>query len=122
MSEPLPYANFNWLSADEINNINIQKLSDTNKEGYILEVDLEYPKNLHDLHNDFPLAPERMMIKTENLSPFCFNLLKDVTGKKAQKQKNTTLPKSEKLIPNLHDIKTDMYFTTETYNFTYSLE
>ena len=103
MSEPLPYANFHRLSADEINNINIQKLSDTSKEGYILEVDLEYPKNLHDLHNDFPLAPERMMIKTENLSPFCFNLLKDVTGKKAQKQKNTTLPKSEKLIPNLHD-------------------
>ena len=34
----------------------------------ILEVDLEYPKELHDLHNDYPLAPERLMInKVENL-------------------------------------------------------
>ena len=30
-------------------------------EGCILEVDLEYPKELHDLHNDFPLAPENMI-------------------------------------------------------------
>ena len=36
----------------------------------ILEVDLEYPKNLHDLHNDYPLAPERLLInKVEKLVP-----------------------------------------------------
>ena len=30
--------------------------------GYILEVDVEYPKNLHDLHSDSPFLPERMKI------------------------------------------------------------
>ena len=34
---------------------------DSNK-GYILQVDVEYPKNLHDLHSDFPFFPERMKI------------------------------------------------------------
>jgi len=38
--------------------------------GYILEVDLEYPKRLHDLHNDYPLAPERLMLnRVEKLIP-----------------------------------------------------
>ncbi len=36
----------------------------------VLEVDLEYPKELHDLHNEYPLAPERLLIgKVEKLVP-----------------------------------------------------
>ena len=34
--------------------------------GYILKVDLEYPKEWHDLHNDYPLAPEKLEI-TQNM-------------------------------------------------------
>ena len=54
----LPVGNFNWITDfDNWRNIPC-----------ILEVDLEYPKELHDLHNDYPLAPERLMInKVENL-------------------------------------------------------
>ena len=37
-------------------------VSDYEGQGCILEVDLEYPKELHDLHNDYPLAPERLHI------------------------------------------------------------
>jgi len=55
-SKPLPIGNFDWMSEDEI--INWNKLGDGN--GCILEVDLEYPKELHDLHNDYPLAAESM--------------------------------------------------------------
>ena len=96
MSEPLPYGSFSWLSEQEIHNLDIQSLTADSKEGYILEVDLEYPPHLHDSHNDFPLAPEKMTVNAENLSPYCFNLLEELTGKK-------TLPKCEKLIPNLFD-------------------
>ena len=36
----------------------------------ILEVDLEYPENLHELHNDYPLAPEQIMVnKVSKLIP-----------------------------------------------------
>ena len=43
-------------------------LSD-NKKGYILEVDLEYPEELHELHNDYPLAAEKMKVTKDMLSP-----------------------------------------------------
>ena len=47
-----------------------KKLSDGEGTGCILEVDLEYPKELHDLHNDYPLAPELMEVnKIEKLIP-----------------------------------------------------
>ena len=40
----------------------IKNYDKDNDKGYILEVDVEYPKNLHDLHNDLPFLPERMKI------------------------------------------------------------
>ena len=39
--------------------------------GYILEVDLEYPKELHKLHNDYPLAPEELVVTNDILSNYC---------------------------------------------------
>ena len=45
-----------------------------NKEGYFIECDLEYPKELHDLHNDYPLAPEKLIVQDDWLSLFCKNL------------------------------------------------
>ena len=53
-SKPLPYRNFKWSSTD----INVLNIPDDSPKGYILEVDLKYPKELHNLHSDFPLAPE----------------------------------------------------------------
>lgn len=58
MSQYLPQKDFVWLSKDEIKNLNISNISDTSEKGYVLEVDLEYPKHLHDEHNEYPFCPE----------------------------------------------------------------
>uniref|UniRef100_A0A2S2NAY5 DNA-directed DNA polymerase n=1 Tax=Schizaphis graminum TaxID=13262 RepID=A0A2S2NAY5_SCHGA len=56
MSKYLPTGDFKWV--DNLDNFDIINISDKSPKGYILEVDLSYPKELHDLHSDFPLAPE----------------------------------------------------------------
>ena len=56
MSQPLPVGNFAWMRREELQNW--ERFVEDEGVGCILEVDLEYPRELHDLHNDFPLAPE----------------------------------------------------------------
>ena len=68
MSQALPTGNFKWLSPKRIDKIDLGKYRDDSKKGLILEVDLEYPQELHDLHNDYPLAPEKMAVKKDMLS------------------------------------------------------
>ena len=61
MSQKLPVHSFKWMSNKEIENIfNNQIVQVWEKTPCILEVDLEYPEELHDLHNDYPLCPERV--------------------------------------------------------------
>ena len=43
----------------------------TDKDSMILEVDLEYPRELHDLHNDYPVAPENTKVSKDMLSRYC---------------------------------------------------
>ncbi len=80
MSQPLPTSEFDWLTDQEIANLDITGIADDNEQGYILEVDLQYPSELHDLHNDYPLAPEKMKISPEMLSPYCQELYGDLCG------------------------------------------
>ena len=64
MSQKLPTGGFKWMSKQELDEWR------SNPQGCILEVDLEYPRELHDLHNDYPLAPERLMMNgVEKLIP-----------------------------------------------------
>ena len=56
MSQYLPTGNFKWIN----NDMDEMNISDESEKGYTLEVDLEYPKNLHDFHNDLPLAAEQI--------------------------------------------------------------
>ena len=64
MSEKLPVGGFEWMTNKEIENLfNNQIVQVWNKNPCILEVDLIYPEELHDLHNDYPLCPERVECK-----------------------------------------------------------
>ena len=67
MSKPLPVGGFEWMNEKELKNW--ERFVDKEGIGCILEVDLEYPVELHDFHNDFPLAPEKMILgKVEKLT------------------------------------------------------
>jgi len=69
MRNPLPLNNFRWLEKDEIDALNPMLIDDNGDNGYILEVDLLYPQELHDRDNDYPLAPERLTLTETQLSP-----------------------------------------------------
>ena len=56
----LPYGGFKWLK--NADNFDLNSFSENSPIGYILEVDLEYPKELHVLHNYYSLAPEILEI------------------------------------------------------------
>ena len=66
MSKPLPTHSFKWMKTSELETWELHSC--------ILEVDLEYPKELHDLHNNYPLAPEQIEVnKIEKLIPNLWN-------------------------------------------------
>ena len=72
MSMKLPTHGFKWLTSGEMEKLfNNQVVQIWEKTPCILEVDLEYPENLHDLHNDYPFCPERLECKNgvEKLIP-----------------------------------------------------
>ena len=72
MSEKLPTHGFKWLTGGEMEKLfNNRVIQVWEKTPCILEVDLEYPENLHDLHNDYPFCPERVKCKhgVEKLIP-----------------------------------------------------
>ena len=46
-------------------------INDKSSIGHFLEVDLKYPDELHELHNDFPLAPGKFAVSSDMLSKYC---------------------------------------------------
>ena len=67
MSKKLPVNGFKWINNNEtaepvINEDFIKNYDEKNDKGYIFEVDVKYPKRLHELHSDIPFLPERMEI------------------------------------------------------------
>lgn len=97
MSQYLPIGNLVMMQNIEIFTEDfIKNISDVNKKGYILEVDLEYPKELHNLHNSYPLAPESKIITKDMISPYTKNLSEKLNIKPS---------KVAKLITSLSDKK-----------------
>ena len=69
MSEYLPCARFKWLK--NIDKFDVMSIGEKSPIGYFLEVDLEYPDELYELHNDYPLAPEKTAVFSDMLSNYC---------------------------------------------------
>ena len=88
MSEKLPVNNFKFLTEQEVARVDFCSVPDDSETGYIVECDLEYPTELHDEHNDYPLAPESVIVTEQMLSPLCRSF-------------NKKHIECKKLIPNL---------------------
>ena len=91
MSKKLPVNGFKWLDTSEasskINEYFIKNYNENNDNGYILEVDVKFPKRLHELHSDLPFLSERMEVnKCKKLVYNLFNKKKYVAHINALKQ------------------------------------
>ena len=62
VSQYLLYSGFKWLNQTETDKFDVSSMNENSSNGYILEVDLEYPDELHELHNDYPLVPKKLEI------------------------------------------------------------
>ena len=89
-----PYEGFRFLSEEEIKVFDLGMIPENSLIGYILEVNLKYCCNLHNLYNDYPLCPEKIEVGYEMLSKYCREIV-DWYGIKVGGVK--------KLIANLYD-------------------
>ena len=90
MNGYLPYGGFKWLQ--NFDGFDVNLISEKSPIGYILGDDLEHPDELHVLHNDYPLALEKLAIPYDMLSDYC----KQIADKHGIKVGDVM-----KLIPNL---------------------
>jgi hypothetical protein len=98
MSYKLPYGNFRWCTDEEIEDLEkgLFNIPDNSDTGFTLQVDLEYPQELHDYHNDFPFYPEHKTIEENILSDYQKRLMNKKLG---------SISKTPKLIASLNDKK-----------------
>ena len=73
MSDYLPYGRFERLK--NVDNFDVNSISEKDSKGYILKVDLEYPDELQKLHDDYPLAQGKLAIPYDMLSDYCKKVL-----------------------------------------------
>ncbi|XP_033729639.1 uncharacterized protein LOC117318793 [Pecten maximus] len=101
MSQYLPTHGFAWLNDNEKDMLDITTVPNDATGGYILEVDLEYPPELHDIHNEYPLAPERMNVMKDELSNYSKTLWRDLADCGNPHDCLDHYNSAQKLVPNL---------------------
>lgn len=108
MSQKMPLNNFEWVPKDRLQSIDVAAISTSADEGYILEVDLEYPQHLHDTHSDYPLAPQTKPIQRNELSAYSQHLAEKLNVKgRPQAKLMTTLDNRTNYV--VHYINLKMY-------------
>ena len=73
VSEYLPYEEFKQLK--NVDGFDLNSINEKSEMGYFLEVDLGYFDELHELHNNYPLAPEKLVVSSDMLSKYCKKML-----------------------------------------------
>ena len=91
LSKFLSTSGFKWIDPKELD---LNKYTSNSSKGCVLEVDLEYSKELRELHNDYPLAPDKIEIKREILSDYQLKIA-DLY--------NIPIGNIKKLLPNFFD-------------------
>ena len=91
MSKFLPTNGFKWIDTKEFD---LSKYASNSSKGSVLEVDFEYSKELRELKNDYPLAPDKIEIKREIMSE-CQLKIEDLY--------NISIGNVKKLVPNLFE-------------------
>ena len=111
MSKKLPISGFKWINNNEtaehvINEEFIKKYNENDNKSYIFEVDVKYPKRLHELHSDLSFLPERIEInKCKKLVCNLFNKKKYLVHINSLKQALNHGLKFKKSIESLNLIK-----------------
>ena len=95
MIRKLPYGGFEWVNNVDVNYV--KNFDSNGEDGIFVKCDIQYPEELHDLHNEYPLAPESRVITKEELSPYQVNQIV------IHKEKHND--KIKKLVPNLYHKK-----------------
>ena len=90
-SQYFPYSEFKWLNKKNYE-FCFNSIKENSSIDYILEVDLKYSDELHGLHNDYPLAPEKLEISHNMLSKYCSNIVSEYEIK---------IGGANKFVPNL---------------------
>ena len=111
MCRYLPTGGFRWLKEQEIEDLDLSEYTKDSEKGIILEVDLEYPKELHDLHNDYPLAPEKIKVTKEMLSDYSQEIAEKFKVSTGLVHKLIpTLIKKEKYVLHYRNLRQYLYF------------
>lgn len=77
-----------------LDKVNLAEYTEESEKGLIREVDLEYPHKLHDSHNDYPFAAEKIGVIEDMLSNYC---------EKIRQRYNVSIGKVKKLVPTLSE-------------------
>ena len=91
MSNFLPTSGFKWIDPKEFD---LNKYTSNSSKGCVVKVDLEYPKELHELHIDYRLVPDEIEIKRELLSNYQLNVAEFY---------NIPIGNAKNLVPNFFD-------------------
>ena len=107
MSQYLPTGGFKWM--DEKTLVEWEEFmkaqKDEQEKGYFLEVDLEYPEELHDTHDTFPCAPEHVRIEKDMLSDYQKELGEKLEVKYGGEKLCLTLNDKEKYVLHYRNLK-----------------